>query len=107
MAEESGTPGTCRSKVGCEAIDEPCTNKIVPAFSGALVCFSHRNSRTSPLRVQCSSPWTAGVAPIGLFMGQLPDALLCVDRRGVLSEEGGRNGTWRAGRDVCRASCKV
>ena len=26
-----GRPGTCRSKVGCEAIDEPCTNRMVPA----------------------------------------------------------------------------
>ena len=31
ITEESGRPGTCRSKVGCDAIDEPCTNRMVPA----------------------------------------------------------------------------
>jgi hypothetical protein len=56
MADESGMPGTCRSKVGCDAIDEPCTNRIVPALSAAPVRFSHRNSLTSPFVVQCSCP---------------------------------------------------
>ena len=56
MAEASGMPGTARSKVGCEAIDEPCTNRIVPALSAAPVRFSHRNNRTSPFVVQCSCP---------------------------------------------------
>src|SRR3990172_4188612 len=57
MTEESGRPGTVRSKVGWEAIDEPCTKStvplgVVPAGGG----FCHRNSLTSPLRIQCSSP---------------------------------------------------
>jgi hypothetical protein len=50
-------PGTCRSNVGCDAIDEPWTNRIVPfASRGSTALFRHRNSRTSPLRVQCSVP---------------------------------------------------
>src|SRR6266436_6110041 len=72
MTEESGRPGTCRSKVGCDAIDEPCTNRMVPAFSGSADRFSHRNSRTSPLLVQCSSPCT-WISETGLFMVQLPE----------------------------------
>ena len=57
----SGRPGTCRSKVGCEAIDEPCTNRIVPmVFAGSPAHFSNRNSFTPPsLLVQCSSPLIA------------------------------------------------
>src|SRR6185295_2124918 len=56
IAEESGRPGTCRSKVGCDAIEEPCTKRIVPlAFPCAF--FSQRKSRTSPFWVQCSMPF--------------------------------------------------
>src|SRR4051812_14723110 len=60
IAEESGRPGTCRSKVGCEAIEEPCTNKIVPrVLAGSPADFSNRNSFTLPfLVVQCSVPFT-------------------------------------------------
>src|SRR6478672_9255152 len=58
IADESGRPGTCRSKVGCEAIDEPCTNRIVPILlAGSPAHFSNRNSFTPPsLVVQWSSP---------------------------------------------------
>src|SRR6267378_3819866 len=58
ITEECGRPGTWRSKVGCEAIDEPCTKRIVPrvAPGGAL---RQRKSLTSPLRVQCSVPFIA------------------------------------------------
>src|SRR3982750_2806693 len=56
IAEECGRPGTSRSKVGCEAIDEPCTKRIVPRV---VSCgdFCQRKIRTSPLRVQCSLPF--------------------------------------------------
>src|SRR5437016_12344523 len=57
IAELSGRPGTSRSKVGCEAIDEPCTNRIVPfVFAASPATLFHRNSLTSPLLVQCSLP---------------------------------------------------
>ena len=57
MAEESVRPGTWRSKVGCEAIEEPCTNRIVPlVLAGSSATLFHRNSLTSPLLVQCSVP---------------------------------------------------
>src|SRR5262245_12869538 len=60
ITEESGRPGTFRSKVGCEAIDEPWTNSTVPRFGPAEACgFCHRNSFTSPFLVQCSLPETA------------------------------------------------
>src|SRR5438093_11616303 len=70
IAEESERPGTCKSKVGCEAIDEPCTNRIVPERpAGSSAYFSHRNRRTSPLLVQCSSPRMAVLGETGLFIG--------------------------------------
>src|SRR5512132_2057378 len=64
IADESGRPGTVRSKVGCEAIDEPCTNSTAGLLSGEPTNFSHRNRRTSPLWGQCSTPvtWAAAVA---------------------------------------------
>src|SRR5215813_11845965 len=73
MTEESARPGTCRSKVGCEAMDEPCTNKILPAGpEGSPACLFHRNRRTSlPLSVQCSSPRMTAAGEIGLFTGRL------------------------------------
>src|SRR5262245_42037021 len=62
ITDESGRPGTVRSKVGCEAIDEPWTNRIAGLPSGVPVNFSQRNRRTSPsgvgLVVQCSTPVT-------------------------------------------------
>src|SRR5205809_5091865 len=90
IAEESGRPGTCRSKVGCEAIEEPCTNRMVPAGPvGSPAYFSHMNSRTSlPLLVQCSSPRIAAPGATGLFIllllflrgGREDGALRAVDR---------------------------
>src|SRR6478752_6444839 len=58
MAEESGRPGTWRSKVGCPANDEPCKKRTVPGgFAGSPAHFSKRNSFTPPsLVVQWSSP---------------------------------------------------
>src|SRR5258707_714745 len=66
ITEESGRPGTCRSNVGCEAMDDPCTNKIRPAGpDGSPAFLFHRNSFTPPfLVVQCSVP----VIRSGLFM---------------------------------------
>src|SRR5512139_61514 len=68
MTEESGRPGTWRSKVGCEAIDDPCTKSTVPRFRvPAAAGFCHRKSLIGspffpPLLVQCSFPETAGRA---------------------------------------------
>src|SRR4051794_32134410 len=57
MAELSGRPGTSRSKVGCEAMDEPWTNRMVPfVFPGSPATLFQRKSLTSPLLVQCSVP---------------------------------------------------
>src|SRR6188508_3046231 len=67
MAEEFGRPGTCRSKVGCEAIDEPCTNRTVPFLAPPGARFSHRNSLAGPLVVQCSWPLMDDV-PLASFM---------------------------------------
>ena len=59
----TGRPGTVRSKVGWDAIDEPCTNRTAGLPSGEPTNFSHRNSFTSlPLLVQCSTPVTAPLA---------------------------------------------
>src|SRR6266550_3614131 len=46
MTDESGRPSTCRSKVGCAAMDEPCTNKILPA---ALVGSPAKDDRRAAL----------------------------------------------------------
>src|SRR5262245_5949816 len=77
MAEESARPGTCRSNVGCDAMDEPCTNRIRPTGpEGSPLCLFHRNRRTSvPFCVQCTSPRTAVAATeTGLFILQLLDS---------------------------------
>src|SRR5229473_3673928 len=69
ITELSGRPGTCRSKVGCDAMDEPCTNRMVPAGpEGSPAYFSNRNRRTSPFWVQCSSPRIVPDGATGLFM---------------------------------------
>src|SRR2546425_7949980 len=68
ITEESARPGTERSKVGCDAIDEPCTNNIAGLPSGEPRYFSHRNKRTSPLVVQCSVPVTRPAAISGVSM---------------------------------------
>src|SRR3954465_2373839 len=57
ITEECGLPGTSRSKVGCEAIEEPCTKKMVPFGAPAAEGLCQRKSLTSPLRVQCSVPF--------------------------------------------------
>jgi len=61
ITEESGRPSTCRSNVGCAAIEEPWTNRIVPALlAGSPPHFSNRKSFTAPsLVVQCSAPLMA------------------------------------------------
>src|SRR5215207_229906 len=82
MAEESGRPSTRRSNVGCDAIEEPCTNRIVPAWlTPSAAGFSHRNSRMSPFLVQCSSPRLIERGDTGLFI--VHSRLLAITRRGV------------------------
>src|SRR5919204_2960773 len=73
ITEESARPGTCRSKVGCDAMDEPCTNKIRPAGpDGSPPCLFHRNRRTSlPLLVQCSSPRSVAAGETGFCTAEL------------------------------------
>src|ERR1700730_9011422 len=70
ITEESGRPGTCRSKVGCEAMDDPCTKRIRPAApDGSPACLFQRKSFTPPsFSVQCSVPLMRS----GLFMPSLP-----------------------------------
>src|SRR5260221_14292263 len=48
MTDEPGRPGTFRSKVGCEAMDEPCTKSTVPRFCAlAAGGFFQRDNRTA------------------------------------------------------------
>src|SRR5229473_8642295 len=57
MAEEFGRHGTLRSNVGCDAMEDPWTNRIGAfAPAGSTAHLFHRNSFTSPLLVQCSAP---------------------------------------------------
>src|SRR6266481_2808736 len=57
IAEEFGRHGTLRSNVGCDAMDDPWTNRIGAfALAGSTAHLFHRNSLTSPLLVQCSAP---------------------------------------------------
>src|SRR5215471_7922591 len=81
MAENSLRPGTCRSKVGCEAIEEPCTNRIVPrVLAGSAAHLFHRNSLTAPFSrvVQCSVPVRRSCSFMPLF-----PVLLDLDAVGV------------------------
>ena len=55
MTDESGRPGTCRSKVGCEATDEKHRSQRGGA---SLADLGHRNSLLSPLVVQGPVPCT-------------------------------------------------
>src|ERR1700681_4863102 len=72
ITEESGRPGTCRSNVGCAAMDEPCTNRMVPAvFAGSPEDFSNRNSLAPSLVVQCSSPLIAAAGFVISFIMHL------------------------------------
>src|SRR3974390_1441802 len=66
ITEESGRPGTCKSNVGWEAIDDPCTKRMRPEGpEGSPACLFQRKSFTpSSLVVQCSVPVICG----GLFM---------------------------------------
>src|SRR3954470_24409616 len=57
IAVESGRHGTSRSKVGCDAIEEPYTNRMVRfVAAGSPATLFQRKSLTSPLLVQCSVP---------------------------------------------------
>src|SRR5262245_24873302 len=72
MADESERPGTCKSNVGVEAMDEPWTKRIVPSRPGEVPArFSQRKRLTSPLVVQCSCPAMLGSAAIS---GSFPSA---------------------------------
>src|SRR3954469_19443108 len=76
ITDESGRPGTVRSNVGCDAIDEPWTKSTAGLFSGVPTNFSHRKRRTSPLRVQCSTPVTAASAAIAAFISTPKNCLV-------------------------------
>src|SRR5450755_177612 len=81
MTDESGLPGTLRSNVGCDAIDEPCTNRIAGLPADEPTNFSHRKSFTPPLRVQCSAPVT-GVSAAAAFAagtGALSPKRVCAE----------------------------
>src|SRR5215471_18771710 len=60
ITEESARPGTIRSNVGCEAIDEPWTKRTAGFPSGVPTNFSQRKRGTSASSVvfvvQCSTP---------------------------------------------------
>jgi hypothetical protein len=71
ITDESGRPGTSRSNVGCDAIDEPWTNSTAGLPSGDPTNFSHRNRRTSPLWVQCSTPVTGARSDDDAFIAFL------------------------------------
>src|SRR6185437_3007000 len=60
ITDESGRPGTLRSNVGCDAIDEPCTNSTTGFPEGESTNFSHRKRRTPSFNVQCATPSTGG-----------------------------------------------
>src|SRR5215211_3510653 len=85
MTEESGLPGTVRSNVGCDAIDEPCTNSTAGLPSGASTNFSHRKRRTSPLCAQCSTPVTCAFTSVPLLLEILVNE---GDRHAALADRG-------------------
>src|ERR1700720_1677357 len=93
MTDESGRPSTCKSKVGCDAIDEPCTNRMVPAaLFGSPPHFSNMNSFTlSCLLVQCSSPRIAAARVESFIVHLLEIVAIAIpaERGRVASETSG------------------
>src|SRR4029077_12614202 len=68
ITEESGRPDTCRSKVGCAAMDEPWTNRMVPAvLAGSPAHFSNMKSLAPSLVVQ----WSSALIAAGLVMSSI------------------------------------
>src|SRR3954469_21994637 len=68
MTEEFGGPtGACRSKVGVEAIEEPCTNRMVPRSGPAVRRFSHKKIFWPLTLVQCSRPLALGTVIASLM----------------------------------------
>src|SRR5881409_1327928 len=80
ITEESGRPGTARSNVGCDAIDEPCTNSTAGLLSGESTYFSHNNRRTSPLCAQCPTPVTSASAANACVVIAVLPAAMSVER---------------------------
>src|SRR5512142_2865375 len=87
ITEESGRPGTLRSNVGCDAIDEPCTNSTAGLPAGEPQNFSHRNKRTSPLWVQCSMPVTCAAAAAAFAFMRFSFACGSIDARAGLPDD--------------------
>jgi hypothetical protein len=58
ITDESGLPGTIKSNVGCDAIDEPCTNSTAGLPAGESTNFSHKKSRMPLYDASCATPWT-------------------------------------------------
>src|SRR6476660_3215194 len=58
ITDESGRPGTVRSNVGWDAIDEPWTNSSAGLPSGDPTNFSHRKSLMPFFDVSCATPCT-------------------------------------------------
>src|SRR5690242_9439528 len=68
----AGGDGACRSKVGVEAIEEPCTNRTVPRSGPAVRFFSHRKIFWSFLTsIQCSRPLALGAVIASLIASSL------------------------------------
>src|SRR5438034_10865325 len=78
MTDESGRPGTRRSNVGCDAIDDPWMKSTAGLPSGAPTYFSQRNRQTSPLLVQCSTPVTLASTAIGVVVVMAQFSLPCL-----------------------------
>src|SRR6476620_6731961 len=77
ITDESGLPGTARSNVGCDAIDEPCTNSSTGLPAGESTNFSHRKSRMPLFDASCSTPCTtSSIAVAGGVDGVTCSSLL-------------------------------
>src|SRR5215467_1939106 len=97
MTEESGRPSTRRSKVGCDAIDEPCTKRMVPTVVfGSPAHFSNMNSFTLPsLLVQCSSPRMAAARDTSFIVHLFEVVALAIPAERELCRE---RDVWRLSR---------
>src|SRR6476646_11414010 len=86
ITDESGLPGTARSNVGCDAIDEPCTKSNTGLSAGDPTNFSHMKSRMPFFEASCSTPCTASPATATASTDEFTDLLLVDFRAGVADD---------------------
>ena len=85
MTDESGRPGTCRSNVGCDAIDEPCTNRTAGLPPGEPTNFPTERGARRPCASNVRHRSPAFRQERRLAPGIVPSRLLARSREPLTS----------------------